>query len=162
MHFLGMPIMAASRLRVLDVPILWGYNGTLFRKTQHQNNFFLDEYGIQRNLFRLPLAARKSLLRPTRIRSLDRTQHIRSVAALPYYHEFAPPHPDFFRNIASNHLILAYSNNHVLQQRFLCSSADRCCFMLENPLADNPLWVRIWVRVVSKGFAEILFELFSP
>ena len=29
-------------------------------------------------------------------------------------------------------------------------------------LADNPLWVKIWVRVVSKGFAEILFELFDP
>jgi len=28
-------------------------------------------------------------------------------------------------------------------------------FVLKNPLADNPLWVRIWVRVVLAGFAEI-------
>ena len=34
--------------------------------------------------------------------------------------------------------------------------------MIQNPLADNPLWVKIWVRVVSKGFAEISFELFDP
>ena len=33
--------------------------------------------------------------------------------------------------------------------------------MIQNPLADNPLWVRIWVRVVLKRFAEIKFELFD-
>ena len=34
--------------------------------------------------------------------------------------------------------------------------------MVQNPLDDILLWVRIWVRVVSKGFVEILFELFDP
>ena len=34
--------------------------------------------------------------------------------------------------------------------------------MVQNPLADNPLWVKIWVRVVSKGFVGISFELFDP
>ena len=34
--------------------------------------------------------------------------------------------------------------------------------MLSNPLYDNPLWVKIWVRAVLKGFAKNKFEFFHP
>ena len=38
---------------------------------------------------------------------------------------------------------------------FLVLGVARCCFVLKNPLADNPLWVKIWVRAFFAEFAEI-------
>ena len=123
MRFLGMLITAAGRLRVLDVLDQLDYNDSLSRKNQSRSSFPLDEYGIRRILFRFPLAGQKSSPQSTHIRSPDKTQRIRSVAVLPFHHEFLPPHPDIFCNIALNHLISAYAVSRVLQQeRFGTSS----------------------------------------
>lgn len=119
MRFRDMPTMGASHLRVSDGQGLPGYSDCLFRKMQSRSSFRPGEYGTRRILFYFPWAGRKPKPRSTRIRSLGKTAPCRSVAALPFHHEFALPHPAFFCNIAFDHLISAYAANGVLQQGLL-------------------------------------------
>ena len=116
MRYLGMPITVANHRRVLDEIAQLDYNGFLFRKSQSRSSFPLGECGIRRIQFRFPLADRKSLPQSIRIRSPDKTEHIRSIAVLPFHLEFLPPHPDIFCNTALDHLISDYAVSRVLQQ----------------------------------------------
>ena len=114
---------AVSRLRVSDVLAQLDYNGFPFWKSRSRSNFPLGEYGIQRILFYFQ-TNRRSSPQSTRIRSPDKTQHIRLVAVLPLHHEFLPPHPGIFCNTALDHLISDYAASRVLQpERFGTSSA---------------------------------------
>lgn len=109
---------AVSRLRVSDVLAQLDYNGFPFWKSRSRSNFPLGEYGIRRILFHFQ-ANRRSSPQSTRIRSPDKTRHIRLVAVLPLHHGSLPPNPDIFCNTALDHLISAYAVSRVLQpERF--------------------------------------------
>ena len=114
MRFLGMTKAAVSRLRVSDELAQLDYNGFLFRKSLSRSSSPLGGYGIRRILFRFPLADRKSSPRQVRIRSPDKTEHIRSIAVLPFRLEFPPLHLDIFCNTALDHLVSDYAASRVL------------------------------------------------
>ena len=110
---------AVSRLRVSDVLAQLDYNGFPFWKSRSRSSSPLGGYGIRRNQFHFPLADRKSSPQSIRIRSLDKTEHIRSIAGLPFHLEFPPLHPGIFCNTALDHLITDYAASRVLQpERF--------------------------------------------
>ena len=114
MRFLGMPAAVAGRLRVLGGVDQLDYNGFLFRKSQFRSSLSPGEYEIRRILLHFHWADRKSSPQSIRIRSLDKTEHIRSIAVLPFHLEFSPPHPDIFCNTALDHLITGYAVRRVL------------------------------------------------
>jgi len=74
--------MVAGHLRALDVPAQQDYNDFLFRGSQYQSNFLLDEYGIQRILICSRQAGQKRLPLSERNCSPDKIEHFLITSAL--------------------------------------------------------------------------------
>ena len=137
----GMPVTAASRLRVLDETCLLDYNDLLSRKNQFRSSFRPDECEIRRILFPFPWAGHRPSPQLTRILLPGKTERSRITPEPPCHPGFVPPHPDYFCNIALDHLITAYDRNCVLQQRFSESRAERLCCVRSSPQGAVLLWI---------------------